>query len=169
MVAVSALWILCLASDSKVVLYVCLINAYLPNRICVPLLPDLSSLPLSSFFGLYPLEIKNCKYKYKFNMIISSTKILKFLDLKKCSFQKRIGNTMRPSNSLHTHCECRKYIKKRKCIKKFLFHHNNVNCNCNTDPPHRSPPPTCCHKHLQKTSPGGPTPPGPLRGPPAGL
>ena len=71
MVAVSALWILCLASDSKVILYVCLINAYLPNRICVPLLLDLSSLPLSSFFGLYPLQIKNCKYKYKFNIRIS--------------------------------------------------------------------------------------------------
>ena len=80
MVAVSALWILCLASDSKVILYVCLINAYLPNRICVPLLPDISSSPLSSFFDLYPLEIKNCKYKYIFNIIISSTKILKLRD-----------------------------------------------------------------------------------------
>ena len=81
MVPVSALSILCLVYDCKVIVYVSLIKTYLPNRICVPLIPKTFFITsLSSFVDLYPLEIKNCKYKYIFNIIISSTKILKLRD-----------------------------------------------------------------------------------------
>ena len=73
---ISRLWILCLAPAGKFIVYAIFVNTYLPNRICVPLLPHLSSPQLSSFFDLYPMKIKSCKYKYIFNILISSTKIL---------------------------------------------------------------------------------------------
>ena len=80
---ISPLWILCLAPAGKFIVYAIFVNTYLPNRICVPLLPHLSSSQLSSFFDLYPMKIKSCKYKYIFNILISSTKILNTLGLLK--------------------------------------------------------------------------------------
>ena len=50
---------------------------------------------LSSFVDLYPLEIKNCKYKCIFNILISSMKILKFL---KFHFKKGLAIQWGPLN-----------------------------------------------------------------------
>ena len=49
---------------------------------------------ITAFFTLpfISLEIKNCKYKYIFNILVSSIKILKIPGLKKNSFQKSIGS-----------------------------------------------------------------------------
>ena len=123
---------------------------------------------ITAFFTLsfISLEIKNCKYKYIFNIMVSSTKILKIPGLKKIHFKKALA-VQATSNFSHNHCHFRKYIKNRRCIEKIFLHYKNVNCDSNTDPPHHSLPPARCHRQLQKMqAQGGPSPPAHSVGPP---
>ena len=125
---------------------------------------------ITAFFTLpfISLEIKNCKYKYIFNILVSSIKILKIPGLKKNSFQKSIGS---PSDlQFFTQpLSLSKIYQKQKMYWKnlFFFHYKNVNCDSNTDPPHHSLPLARCHRQLQKMqAQGGPSPPAHSVGPP---
>ena len=45
----------------------------------------------------------------------------------------------------------RKIHKKMKCIHPFCWNYQNLSCNCHTNPPHRSLPPTRKQIHLQNS------------------
>ena len=77
---------------------------------------------ITAFFTLpfISLEIKNCKYKYIFNILVSWIKILKIPGLKKIHFKKALA-VQATSNFSHNHCHFRKYIKNRRCIEKIFF------------------------------------------------